>query len=308
MTIDSVKTSKLDEALEEHAEDKLELIEPGGNHGDTLIYMGAKKRLDSFNIEYSSMNYIQELRNSWPAKGRRAIDIITNKLDQNPIKITSLDDPDVIYIHGGGNFSDLWGISLDLFRNIVNTYPNTHLIVGPQTYWFSDTDFDDICDNLDQKIDLFCRESYSYSLLNNFDLPNNINIYKSSDTAFYLTRDDLLEYHKKTVEEFDSEYTLLAFRGDREGIIPESMKEHIASNSDNVVFCDVSDKSENTFREFITLVENAEKVYTDRLHVGILSTLLEQDVELFENIYYKNRGVYKYSLSDIETTNFNEAV
>ncbi|MCK4438582.1 polysaccharide pyruvyl transferase family protein, partial [Candidatus Bathyarchaeota archaeon] len=50
--------------------------------------------------------------------------------------------------------------------------------------------------------------------------------------------------------------------------------------------------------DFVSWVANAETVYTDRLHVAILSSILGKDVTLFGNIYHKNRGVWEISLRD----------
>ena len=71
-------------------------------------------------------------------------------------------------------------------------------------------------------------------------------------------------------------------------------------DDDNPVVSDVSMRGSLT--DFVSTVENAEEVFTDRLHVAILGSILGKKVTLYGNVYHKNRGVWEYSLRD--TVNF----
>ena len=48
--------------------------------------------------------------------------------------------------------------------------------------------------------------------------------------------------------------------------------------------------------DFVSAVANADRIFTDRLHVAILAHTLGKEATLYDNRYHKNRGVYEYSL------------
>ncbi|MEF8842802.1 MAG: polysaccharide pyruvyl transferase family protein [Haloarculaceae archaeon] len=301
--------SELERVLEEHADQRFAVIEPGGNHGDHLIYRGLERTLDGLGVAYESVNYLDLLRSSFTRKARKGVNLLFEPTGLVPFEELPLGDPDVVLIHGGGNFSDIWGGSMAVFKNVVAKYPDTPIVVGPQTYWFTTTDFGELVDGTSQRIRMFCREEYSYALLNNYTLPENVTVHRSPDTAFYLDGEYLRDYLTDDLGGRDvGGHDLVAFRDDRESIVPRHEQERVATESENPHVEDVSDKSLTSFEQFVTLTERADTVYTDRLHVSILGTLLGNDVEMYENRYYKNRGVYKYSLSGMSKTRFNDAV
>lgn len=304
-----VSDTKLEEILEQYGDREFTLLEPGGNHGDKLIYNGLERKLGELGIQYDSVNYLDYLRNNFSAKVRKGVNLVSDQLGFPQVDELSLDNPEVIYIHGGGNFSDLWGSSMAIFRNVTQNYPDTPVIIGPQTYWFSGTDFSELVEDTNQNIELFCREEYSYALLNNFSIPRNVSIHRSHDTALYLDQEYLRsQIDESVLEEVSSGQELLSFRSDREGIVPKTAIAELEEESRDPLKIDISDKSMTSFDEFITIAAQADSIHTDRLHVSILGTLLGKPVQMYENIYYKNRGVYKFTLSDVEKTNFNEAI
>lgn len=63
-------------------------------------------------------------------------------------------------------------------------------------------------------------------------------------------------------------------------------------------FCaDISRPDQATYAEYSTLLANAERVVTDRLHVGLPAAALGKKVFLLEGSYHKIRGVYERSLA-----------
>jgi len=60
------------------------------------------------------------------------------------------------------------------------------------------------------------------------------------------------------------------------------------------------------FRVFVNLIEGSRMVFTDRLHVAILAVILGKDTILYPNSYYKNKGVYEFSLSKYPNLKFVE--
>jgi hypothetical protein len=48
---------KLEEVLRKYQDKKFLVIEPGGNNGDRLIYMGLEKKLKELRIKYTVFRY-----------------------------------------------------------------------------------------------------------------------------------------------------------------------------------------------------------------------------------------------------------
>jgi exopolysaccharide biosynthesis predicted pyruvyltransferase EpsI len=165
------------------------------------------------------------------------------------------------------------------------------IAVGPQSYVFSKTRLGE-CFMDGREATLFCRERYSYDHLTELGLPPNVQLKLSPELAMYLAPEDLEEFTEPREERFQ----LVAMRRDRESAVPEELLQEIEIACDNPVTRDIS--MEGSFTEFVSWVANAEKVYTDRLHVAILSSMLGKDATLYSNRYHKNRGVWEYSLRD----------
>ncbi len=55
-------------------------------------------------------------------------------------------------------------------------------------------------------------------------------------------------------------------------------------------------EAELVTRDFLAVLQRAERVETDRLHVGIGASLLGKDVRLLDNSYGKNKGIYELSM------------
>jgi exopolysaccharide biosynthesis predicted pyruvyltransferase EpsI len=301
--------TELEAVLERYDGRRFALVEPGGNHGDTLIYRGLERVLDERGIAYESHSYFERLTNSVVRRTRKRATRLLRPTGIVPFAEIPLDDPGVVVVHGGGNVGDVWDGGTELLRSVLRTSPDTPVVVAPQTYWFASTDLSEVLADTTRRVRLFCREEYSHSLLTNHSLPEHVSVHLSPDTAFYLDRDHLADSvvdTPSTVGATDSDYDLLAFRDDRERIVPGSEIERLRAESDNPVVADVS--TAVAFRAFVSLTEHADRVYTDRLHVAILGTILGTDVVLYENSYYKNRGVYEYSMADVPSTRFRAAV
>ena len=119
-----------------------------------------------------------------------------------------------------------------------------------------------------------------------------MNISVSPELALYLDEDDL----KKFIEKRNGGYELIAFRKDKESALEAPTREEIIQMCANPRIADIS--TQKTLTDFVSTVYNAEYVYTDRLHVAILSKVLGKKVTLFGNRYHKNKGVWEYSLKD----------
>jgi len=319
---------ELEKVLLEYRSKKFLVIEPGGNNGDRLIYMGMEKKLKELGITSTVLQYKENPRfplfkwlyfGPWKrivkvakfaSRSNNSLETAINKIDKwiyertlRPNKIQA-DPADVILIHGGANINDLYGHGIRLLKNVTQHNPNSVIIVGPQTYWFKSTCFPKLFLTAKQTIHLFCREKYSYNLLKSMKLPENVHVSLSCDTIFYLS--------KKDFNARQGIYDLICFRTDHESAVFQKARELLRKigttdlrRSEKRVFMgDISNMP--NFRDFVDLVEGSRSVYTDRLHVAILAAILDKDTTLYANSYYKNKGVYEYSLSNYSNVKFVE--
>lgn len=317
---------KLEETILRYRHSRFVVVEPGGNHGDRLIYKGMEKKLKQLKIKYSVLQYqecfkLPLLATLFYGLCHRILRVArsTNKLGKSwnkavlkvdkwiyekilkPYKIQATPS-DVILIHGGGNMNDLWH-GIRLLKNVLQYNTHNVIIVGPQTYWFNETCFTALFSKAEQDIYLFCREKYSYQLLNSSSLPKNVRVLLSNDTSFYLSKEDF-HVHQ-------GDYDLICLRTDKESALFRK-KEDIAKFFEDLTLTtkrkrklligDISLFPD--FRDFVRLIETSKRVYTDRLHVAIPAAILGKETILYPNSYYKNRGVYDYTLSNYPNVKF----
>jgi exopolysaccharide biosynthesis predicted pyruvyltransferase EpsI len=280
-----------EEHLAQHRDETMAVITPGGNHGDTLIHMGLVKKLVEYGIQYGCINLEQMYGKDLILGAKYLVNIALWRLGSSlGLRLLRLpEETEHIMFEGGGYMNDIW-FGPALLRQVMkrNKQPVT---VAPQSYLFTRTRFDQYFTD-DRSVYLFCREEYSYEHLRKNGLPENVRINSSPELALYLSKDDLSEY----IELREGDYELLAFRVDKESALSPSAKNELMEICENPLVSDVSMKG--TMTDFVSTVHNAEKIYTDRLHVAILSMILGKNATLFGNKYHKNRGVWELSLKD----------
>ena len=290
--IQSEKKSEFQLFLENH-QDKNVYFEPlDGNHGDTLILMGAK-------------HVLQKARIRLTEQAKKA---------------------SLIVINGSGGMNDIWMGGLEKLKYYRKTYPDTPLVVGPSSYRFENFDFNTICKISQAPLTLFAREHFSEELLRQICMPAYVTIKVSPDLAFELCDTKFIADLKANCR---AEHMLIAMRKDREGsagvlaktriwltgklrrplskirdrlvafrshdVIAEIMRQEQCPQDIPKIYRDVS--SSLSFDEFLSVICRSAFTITDRLHVGILSHLLNKRVILRPGIYHKIRGVYEMSLS-----------
>jgi exopolysaccharide biosynthesis predicted pyruvyltransferase EpsI len=69
-----------------------------------------------------------------------------------------------------------------------------------------------------------------------------------------------------------------------------------------VITKDISRKDLASFEQFCSEVVQAEAIYTNRLHVGVLAHLLDREVYLIEGSYHKLTGIYEQSMLHKQST------
>lgn len=293
----------LESLLMDRQPETLLLVPPAGNHGDALLRLGFRTRIETLGIPSTRFGTLLGLDVVDFVGGANPFDVDYG--DVRSVGCSSVAalawarhrlhaDFDTIYIHGGGNFNEIWGDGIGCFRAAASLF-DCDIIVGPQSYLFEDTDPADIFRDVSNEVYLFCRERYSYEVLNGSvsDL-DHVDVALSPDTAFYLGKADLI------AGDGTEEYVLVAFRGDRES---SGSHEVNVPGGEEVVDEDISD-TRDSLADFIEAVARAKRVYTDRLHVATLAAILEKPVTLYGNVYHKNIGVYEYSLSDYDHVEF----
>jgi len=257
----AISSIHLFEILNKYKDSPFIFVESGGNHGDFLIYRGAKKIFDIVGIKYRSVDHDEFL----------SMEIANDT---------------VIYINGGGSFNDLWRQRpIDDFIKGINSCAKA-LILGPTTFT-EKTDFlisrvfSKIGHITDKKVYLFCREEPSYLTVKRI-VPAHFEVLIDHDTALNLSAEDLTNIIPK------GKNILYAIREDKE---QQNFERLNLFNLwiDPIKLC-------ASFDDWIALHANAKKIVTNRLHSSILGTILGKSVTLLPNSYYKNRSVWEYSL------------
>ncbi len=275
--------------LAEHADEKICTVTPGGNHGDTLIHMGMVKKLEEAGCDYQCVNLEEVYGRNRLVGVKYLVNIAAWRLgvDRGLSLLDIPRDASLILFEGGGYMNDIW-YGLVLLGQVLRRHEQP-VAVAPQSYWFEETDFMGLFRD-GRPVTLFCREHYSLDLLTRMEGPPNVRLLASGDTALYLRRRDLEEY----IAPSNGAYDLVCLRKDRESIVPRDLRREIIEGSAAPLVGDISKKGR--LEDFVSAVANADRIFTDRLHVAILAHTLRKEATLYDNRYHKNRGVYEYSL------------
>jgi len=278
-------------------------IQPGGNHGDTLIYHGFREIQNQRNWNAEELlpggittHETDEFPNQIINRIKYGISNVV--LDANPIKLLKKrlsHDFDAVYIHGGGNFNDLWGNSIKNYK-LVSKFFDCPIIIGPQSVQFDYSDPNKIFSEVNNETHFLCRETFSYDLMKEIEINHDhLHVYIEHDTAFKLKPSDF------SFSLTQSYSTLVAMRQDKESVNPKILE----SCEPPILFLDVS-RMAKTYKEFVNIIVSAEYIHTDRLHVAVLGHILNKQLTLYGNGYHKNKGVYEYSIFDDPNISFVE--
>lgn len=232
-----------------------------GNAGDALIALGTFHYFDSQKIPFPPVVSVEEKE--------------------------AIRQYDLVIYSGGGNLIPHYGDALDVLR-YASEY-RKKIIVLPHTTFGYESELTRMASSLH----LFCRDKVSFDMLLTRGMPDR-SITLSEDMAFKIDRSFLEKYDRKPHLR-----TAYCMRTD-----VESRNRSAALFSEN---CDISflwngnlwgDRVfvERVVASLITYICQFESVVTDRLHIGILAALLDRQVQLFPNSYYKNKAVYEFSM------------
>lgn len=273
---------------------KLLTLQPEGNHGDALIRIGANKLFKDHGIQTVPFKK-EKIRNDIPPSfGLRRPEVYYKIIKKylTYVKHSFNSDISAIYIHGGANFNDFWSVGARCYKIAAKLF-DTPIIIGPQSGIFKDTDIVNLFEQVNNPTYFFCRDKYSYELMEKELHNHNIKLYLDDDTALYLESSDL------PVQKIQSKYNLIALRRDRESaniLLDEAVEPPIRVGDISI--------NEPTYERFVNVGARAKHIYTDRLHGAILGVILNKTTTLYGNAYHKNRGIYEYSLDGYENINF----
>jgi exopolysaccharide biosynthesis predicted pyruvyltransferase EpsI len=276
-----------------------------GNNGDVLIELGSREAMQRAGLEL----------------------------------VDSPNTADVIAMNGGAWISDLYPEAYSRLVNLGRKYPNTPLVVFPNTITLSRVDaLNEWLADRSAPTTFFAREDISYQSLRQAGLGPNVEVAMDHDMAFnligttWLTEQQGLATvrHGLVVERTDLERTSQASLG--EPVLPlwvrrfyppwllepirrlkASRHRRSAVNTEfarcaatvfacagaeglPVVAADISDPQVCHFDDFVAIVAAAAIVATNRLHVGILSTMLGKPTYFWPAVNFKIARVFECSL------------
>lgn len=267
------------------------------NLGDHLIWEGtlcALKKLPYKCLYTSSVEYYQE---------------------------DKIKDGRLILICGGGNFGDVWPRHQELRRRILEKYPKCKLVHLPQTMRYSDEE------TLKRDVELFTREkernvimlrdkkSYEYAK----EHFGECNLMLVPDMAFAMEVPERYIGTKKTgktvyIRRKDHE---LSAEGDN--LVPQDVEirdwptyeklpllRHIVYITGGPIkwllpkkfYCCYMDWAYNKIlhpfytKGALRFIVNFDKIYTTRLHAGLLGYFLGKEIVIVDNNYGKMRAVW----------------
>lgn len=118
----------------------------------------------------------------------------------------TLEDNEVIIMHGGGNFGDLYRNYQEFRLRIIEQYPNNRIIIFPQSVWYDDMSLvskDSKIMSRHKDLHICARDQWSYNFLLKY-FPDN-EILLVPDMAFCIS-DTILEKYRLLLPHKESAY------------------------------------------------------------------------------------------------------
>jgi pyruvyl transferase EpsO len=282
------------------------------NIGDSLIWEG-------------EMHFLKGLTNYRLLYSSSAATYHYHKLDREII----------IFLHGGGNFGDVWH-GVHQFKNtIINSYPHNKIIIFPQTIHYGDKDIllkDSALYARHKNLIICARDRKSYNLLKEYFYANVILLVPAM--AFCIPNMQLRKYYgkslsknlflKRTDIELNDHFNYVDFIVDKENTdISDwpSMETRTVygfllrcflwmSRKTAFLFPRLADLyakfffKQNLIKTGVGFINSYNNIYTTRLHAAILCCLLGKPFVLFNNSYGKNRSFFETWLNDLDGAEF----
>jgi pyruvyl transferase EpsO len=233
-----------------------------------------------------------------------------------------ISENDIILLHGGGNFGDLYRPIQEFRLRIVEKFPNNKIIFLPQTIHYNNeevliADINSL--NKHNNLTICVRDTNSYSLIKNRLVKPSLLLLP--DMAFCV---DLTRFHtnannnrKLFLKRTDKELALQSFEFESSESIDILDWPSYKKQLENILFDLIGVISKKMFRieqarkfmnhktgflpyalrekqliSGINFINQYPEIYSNRLHGFILAILLNKKVFLLDNNYGKNSSYY----------------
>ena len=254
-----------------------------GNGGDALIAFTTTQLFKKHNIKYSYINDSDDL---------------TGK---------------TVIFGGGGSFIDGYSGCSSFVKKWHSKAKE--LIILPHSI----NGHTELIKDLGDNVTIFCREQKSFDYVSG--LNPNVRLYKDHDIVinyfkYFIPETEYSSYTNKLFQsilkkkilslKLSTIRTLNIMRTDAE-------KTDIQIHADNIdlsnfINYDPLMTDEKTVKkttvDIITFISKFKTVHTNRLHMAIVSAIIGKKVYFYNNSYYKNSEIYKYSLSKLSNVTF----
>jgi exopolysaccharide biosynthesis predicted pyruvyltransferase EpsI len=190
---------------------------------------------------------------------------------------------ELLVLAGGGS---LVGLYAHCKNFLLANKDSNFILILPHTF----KDEDELLKGLGNNCIIICREKISYKYVHKIARHKG-NVYLSQDMAFYID----LEDRYKNVK---SSKICNCFRSDKESTavnIPHDNND-ISETLKNNTWMKSYKECKKTALHFFDYLSQCHTINTNRLHVAIAGSILNKQVFLHNNSYYKNRAIYDYSL------------
>lgn len=276
------------------------------NIGDTLIWAGTESFLNNF-----------------PAQ-------CLSKYSYQTFKYKKLPEDTIILLQGGGNFGDLWRMHQDFRLKIIELYPNNKIIILPQSIYYQDKNVlvkDAELMGRHSNLTICVRDKKSLEILTSYFYKNNLLLVP--DMAFYIDQNFLLQNSVNCIDRilYLKRTDIELFKSDDNAYITEDKSKVEVRDWPTIetipfqfrIFDVLSRLHLNKISNYLFIhylkryllkkgvkfLSQYKKVYTTRLHVAILSILLNKTCVFFDNSYGKNKALYETWLEDLDNLYFH---
>ncbi len=216
-----------------------------------------------------------------------------------------VNDQDIIVISGGGWMGDLWIHNELVIRDIVKSYPQNHIVIMPQTVFYSNTingekvarDTAEILAT-HSHLTFFAREEHTFLYAKNrLNLHGKMSVYFCPDMVLYGS----LARRKKTQNSLKD--IVICFRRDREKIfqanrIKDKLKERgysVKSFSSEIPHFVPHYLRKIYLFKILERYRKADLIITDRLHAMLFAELVGTPCCVTDNRTGKVFGVAQYT-------------
>lgn len=246
--------------------------------------------------------------------------------DADNFRERKINENTIVILQGGGNWGDLWEKHHIFRKKIVQMYPKNKIIVFPQTVYYQDKQklFEDIeFYNNYPNVIICVRDNVSYNILE-LNLKNN-KILLVPDMAFFVNikkcnnSTGKILFAKRTDKELSSNneaynnipqsadiYDWPTYETDtNQFIINRIFRKLIAfcNALDNCFHSNLKNRITDLYWKIILkkyyinmgikFLSNYSEIYSTRLHISILSILMNKKIHIIDNSYGKTSNYIK---------------